>query len=227
MMDVKDEIKERLSIVDIVSGYVALKPAGKNYVGLSPFTTEKTPSFYVSPDRGLYYCFSTSQGGDMFTFVQKMEGIDFRGALKILAEKAGVSLRPEDRKQWEEKDVLFSVMEEATAFFEQALTRNTRALEYLKGRGLKDETIKVFRLGFAGTSWRDLKDHLLHKGYSENHIEKAGLIKHAEKGSYDRFRSRIMFPISDSSGRIIAFSEESLLKMRRRQLRTNKMLQSI
>jgi DNA primase len=206
MMDVKDEIKERLSIVDIVSGYVALKPAGKNYVGLSPFTTEKTPSFYVSPDRGLYYCFSTSQGGDMFTFVQKMEGIDFRGALKILAEKAGVSLRPEDRKQWEEKDVLFSVMEEATAFFEQALTRNTRALEYLKGRGLKDETIKVFRLGFAGTSWRDLKDHLLHKGYSENHIEKAGLIKHAEKGSYDRFRSRIMFPISDSSGRIIAFS---------------------
>lgn len=205
-MDVKEAIKERLSIVDVVSHYVSLKPAGKNYVGLSPFTKEKTPSFYVSPDRGLYYCFSTSQGGDIFTFVEKMEGIDFRGALKILAEKAGVSLRPEDRQKWEEKDILLAIMNEATSFFEEALQRNTLAKEYLKKRGLQDETIMSFRLGFAPSGWRELKDHLIQKGFSEHHIEKAGLIKRGEKGLYDRFRSRIMFPISDSSGRVIAFS---------------------
>lgn len=205
-MDVKEAIKERLNIVDIVSQYVALKPAGKNYVGLSPFTAEKTPSFYVSPDRGLYYCFSTSQGGDIFTFVEKMEGIDFRGALKILAEKAGVSLKPEDRKKWEEKDVLFSVMDEATRFFEKELQNNPKAKEYLYNRGLTEETIRSFKIGFAPSGWRDLREHLIAKNYSEHHIEKAGLIKYGEKGSYDRFRSRVMFPISDSSGRVIAFS---------------------
>ncbi len=205
-MDVKEAIKERLNIVDIVSQYVALKPRGKNYVGLSPFTAEKTPSFYVSPERGLYYCFSTSQGGDIFTFVEKMEGIDFRGALKILAEKAGVSLKPEDRKKWEEKDVLLSVVDEATRFFEKELQNNIQAKEYLYRRGLTEETIRSFRVGFAPSGWRDLRDYLMAKNYSEHHIEKAGLIKYGEKGSYDRFRSRVMFPISDSSGRVIAFS---------------------
>ncbi len=205
-MKVKEAIKERLNIVDVVSHYVKLKPAGKNYVGLSPFTQEKTPSFYVSPDRGLYYCFSTSQGGDIFTFVEKMEGIDFRGALKILAEKAGVSLKQEDRQQWEERDVLFAVMNETTSFFEKQLQENKKAKEYLLKRGLTEETIRSFRLGFASTEWRGLRDHLLSKKYSEALIEKAGLIKYGEKGSYDRFRSRIMFPICDSSGRVIAFS---------------------
>lgn len=205
-MDVKDAIKERLNIVDIVSQYVALKPAGKNYVGLSPFTTEKSPSFYVSPDRGLYYCFSTSQGGDIFTFVEKMEGIDFRGALKILAEKAGVSLKPEDRQKWEEKDVLLAVMNEATKFFEKQLQNNQKAKEYLYGRGLTEETIRSFQIGFAPSGWRKLRDYLMFQNYSEHHIEKAGLIKYGEKGSYDRFRSRVMFPICDSSGRVIAFS---------------------
>lgn len=205
-MDAKDEIKERLSIVDVVSHYVSLKPAGKNFVGLSPFTTEKTPSFYVSPDRGLYYCFSTSQGGDMFTFVQKLEGLDFRGALKVLAEKAGVSLHPKDKKEWQERDVLFAIMEDATKFFEAELKKNQGAFNYLTNRGLKGETIHYFRLGFAPTDWRSLKEFLLAQGYPEDKIEKAGLIKYGDKGSYDRFRSRIMFPISDSSGRVIAFS---------------------
>lgn len=205
-MNVKELIKERLSVVDVVSHYVKLKPAGKNYVGLSPFTNEKTPSFYVSPDRGLYYCFSTSQGGDIFTFVEKMEGIDFRGALKILAEKAGVSLKQEDKQQWEERDILLAIMNEAATFFESQLQKNHKAKEYLSKRGLTDETVRLFRLGFASSNWRDLRDYLLTKKYSEVHIEKAGLIKYGEKGSYDRFRSRIMFPISDSSGRVIAFS---------------------
>ena len=205
-MDVKDEIKEKLNIVDVVSQYVQLKPAGQNYIGLSPFSSEKSPSFYVSPERGLYYCFSTSQGGDIFTFVQKMEGLDFRGALKVLAEKAGVSLRPQDRGKMEERDILFSIMEEAARFFELKLQENVKAQEYLKQRGLEDKTIKHFRIGFAPIGWRDVKEHLEAKGFTEFHIESVGLIKKTEKGSYDRFRSRIMFPISDSSGRIIAFS---------------------
>lgn len=205
-MDVKDEIKEKLNIVDIVSAYVKLKPAGKNYIGLSPFTNEKTPSFYVSPDRNLYYCFSTSQGGDIFTFIQKMEGLDFRGALKVLAEKAGVSLRPQDRKKWEERDVLFAVMEEATKFFEAQIKQQTKALAYLAKRGLETKTIQSFRLGFAPSDWRKLKEYLESKGFNEQHIEKAGLIKKTDTGSYDRFRSRIMFPIADTSGRVVAFS---------------------
>lgn len=205
-MDVKDEIKEKLNIVDVVSQYVKLKSAGNNYVGLSPFSSEKSPSFYVSPDRGLYYCFSTSQGGDIFTFVQKMEGLDFRGALKVLAEKAGVSLRPQDRKKWEERDVLFAVMEEATGFFESKLKTNTEALQYLRKRGLELTTIQKFRVGFAPNDWRSVKEHLESKGFNEVQIEKVGLIKKTDKGAYDRFRSRIMFPISDSSGRVIAFS---------------------
>jgi len=205
-MDVKDEIKEKLNIVDVVSQYVKLKPAGQNYIGLSPFSSEKSPSFYVSPDRGLYYCFSTSQGGDIFTFVQKMEGLDFRGSLKVLAEKAGVSLRPQDRKKMEERDVLFSVVEEATKFFEAKLQEKPKAQEYLKQRGLEEKTIKHFRIGFAPEGWRSIKEHLEAKGFSESQIESVGLIKKTEKGAYDRFRSRIMFPISDSSGRIIAFS---------------------
>lgn len=205
-MDVKDEIKEKLNIVDVVSQYVKLKSAGQNFVGLSPFSSEKSPSFYVSPDRGLYYCFSTSQGGDIFTFVQKMEGLDFRGALKLLAEKAGVSLRPEDRKKWEERDVLFAIMEEATRFFESQLKTNNKALQYLHGRGLEQSTIDMFRVGFAPEGWREIKDHLESRGFNEVQIEKVGLIKKTDKGAYDRFRSRIMFPISDSSGRIIAFS---------------------
>lgn len=205
-MDVKDEIKEKLNIVDIVSAYVKLKPAGKNYIGLSPFTNEKTPSFYVSPDRGLYYCFSTSQGGDIFTFVEKMEGLDFRGALKVLAEKAGVSLRPEDRKKWEERDILFAVMEEATKFFQTQIKTHPKSLEYLHRRGLEDKTIESFRLGFAPADWRKLKDYLEAKGFSEKHVEHAGLIKKTPHGAYDRFRSRIMFPIFDTSGRVVAFS---------------------
>lgn len=205
-MDVKEIIKERLNIVDIVSQYVKLKSAGQNYIGLSPFTTEKTPSFYVSPDRGLYYCFSTSQGGDIFTFIEKMEGIDFRGALKILAEKAGVSLDLQDKKQWSEKDVLFDIMEEATSFFQSNLKLNQRAREYLYKRGLTDETINFFRLGFAPSSWDSLRDYLASKKYSETSMDKAGLIKYGKNKAYDRFRSRIIFPINDSSGRVIAFS---------------------
>lgn len=209
-----EEIKSRLSIVDVVSTYVKLLPAGKSYKGKSPFTNEKTPSFFVSPDKGLYHCFSTGKGGDMFTFVQEMEGVDFRGALKILADRAGVSLQNYNPKVAEERDRLLAVMEAAAAFYEKELEKNDEARAYLTGRGVEEKTIKDFRIGFAPAGWRNLYEHLQGK-FSDADIIRAGLGKRPENspstssgpsGMYDIFRDRIMFPICDTAGRVIAFS---------------------
>ena len=200
-----EQIKDRLSIVDVVSAYVKLDQAGKNLKGKSPFTNEKTPSFFVSPDKGLYHCFSTGKGGDMFTFIEEMEGVDFRGALKILAERAGVSLNNFDNKAAAEKDRLYEVIEKATRFFESNLQENKDAKEYLKKRGVTDESIKNFRVGYAINDWRNLYN-FLKKDFSDKEILLVGLGKKSEKGIYDTFRDRIMFPIFDSAGRVIAFS---------------------
>lgn len=200
-------IKDRLSIVDVVGSYVKLTKAGKSYKGLSPFKKEKTPSFYVSPDRGVYYDFSSGKGGDMFTFVSEMEGVDFRGALKLLAERAGVEITPEGKEARDERERLFSSVAAATSFFEETFQKVPEALEYLLKRGLKKETIAAFRIGYALPEWDALRTELKNKGYEDHELERAGLIKKGEKGSfYDRFRSRIMFPINDASGRPIAFS---------------------
>ena len=167
--DSVQQIKERLSIVDVVSPYVELHQAGKNFKGKSPFTNERTPSFYVSPDRGMYYCFSSSQGGDIFTFIQKMEGVEFKDALKILADKAGVELVPEDPKKKSERDRLYDVLEDATKFFEDYKYKNPEVLKYLTDRGVLAETISKWRIGYApgppNYGWRELKDHLEAKGY--------------------------------------------------------------
>jgi DNA primase len=200
-----DQIKERLNIVDVVSMYIPLTPAGKNYKGKSPFKQERTPSFYVSPDKGLYHCFSTGKGGDMFTFVQEMEGLDFKGSLKVLADKAGVSLKNFNPKEKEEKDRLYEIMEEATKIFEDFLSKSPEVLEYVRGRGIQDATIKDFRIGYAPDGWRSLYDKLREKWKDED-LSLVGLVKKTEKGVYDTFRDRIMFPINDSSGRVIAFS---------------------
>jgi DNA primase len=200
-----DQIKERLNIVDVVSMYVALTPAGKNFKGKSPFKQERTPSFYVSPDKGLYHCFSTGKGGDMFTFVQEMEGLDFKGSLKVLADKAGVSLKNFNPKEKEEKDKLYEMMEEATKVFEDFLSKSSEVLEYIKNRGIEEATIKDFRIGYVPDGWRNLYDKLRGK-FSDKELSLVGLIKVTEKGAYDTFRDRIMFPICDSSGRVIAFS---------------------
>lgn len=210
-----EQIKDRLSIVDVVGSYVALQKAGKSYKGKSPFTNERTPSFYVSPDRGMYYCFSSSKGGDIFTFIQEMEGVDFRGALKILAERAGVELTPVDPKTKDDREKLFSLLEDTTNYYIAELKRAPEVLEYLKGRGVKEETIEAWRIGFAPAGWRNLKDFLVKKGYSEDLIFKAGLVKRPEDGkkeSYDVFRDRIMFPIADSSGRVVGFSGRTFSK---------------
>jgi len=200
-----DKIKERLNIVDVISMYIPLIPAGKNYKARSPFKQEKTPSFFVSPEKGLYHCFSTNKGGDMFTFVQEMEGLDFRGALKILADKAGVSLQDYSSKEKEEKDTLYEIMEEAAKIFENHLSNNAEILSYIKNRGIEEKTIKEFRIGYVSSGWRNLYDKLRGK-YSDKDLLTVGLIKKTDKGAYDTFRDRIMFPICDSAGRVIAFS---------------------
>ncbi len=215
-----EKIKERLGIEEVISSYIKLEKAGKNLKGKCPFHNEKTPSFFVSPDRGTYHCFGCSMGGDIFSFVEQFEGLDFMGALKMLAEKAGVQLEF-DRSTIEhktEKEKLLAIMEDATVFFEKGLQNYKEAQEYLKKRGITSETAKSFRIGYIPADWRLLYTYLIGKKYSDNDIEKAGLIKKPEaldggvqKGYYDRFRGRVMFPISDSSGRVIAFSGRILV----------------
>src|SRR3989338_10031188 len=201
-----EKIKERLGIVDVVESYIKLERAGGSFKARCPFHNEKTPSFFVSPDRDSYYCFGCGVKGDIFSFIEGFEGLDFKGALKVLAEKAGIELVPENPKFKDERERLFAVMEEATRFFEDNLSKTSLAFDYLKNRGLADKTIKEWRIGYAPALWNNLENYLKAKGFPENEMEKAGLIKREDGRSYDRFRNRIIFPIFDGSGRVIAFS---------------------
>jgi DNA primase len=202
-----EEIKARLPIEEIVGQYVKLEKAGKSYKAKCPFHNEKSASFFISPDRGGYYCFGCNAKGDIFTFVEQFEGLDFKGALKILAEKAGVNIAY-DQKTDSERDILLRIMEEATLYFEGEFTKSKEAQDYVKSRGISDVTRKEFRIGWAPDGWRNLNGYLKEKKYPEVLMEKAGLIKKSDSGKdmYDRFRGRIIFPISDSSGRVVAFS---------------------
>jgi len=200
------QIKERLTIEEVVSSYIKTERAGQNFRARCPFHNEKTPSFFISPGRGSYYCFGCGAKGDIFSFVEEFEGLDFKGALKMLASKAGVVLENYNPKEESEKEKLYRAMEAAAKFFENNLSKNEEVKKYLESRGLTVSTIKDFRIGFIPEAWRELYSHLKAQGFSDQEIEKAGLAKAAEKGYYDRFRNRVMFPISDSSGRIIAFS---------------------
>ena len=210
-----DEIKNRLDIVEVVEGYIKLKKAGKDYKALCPFHKEKNPSFFVSPSKQIWHCFSCNFGGDMFTFVEKIEGVEFADALRILARKAGVVLKREDPQLKSQRNILYQICEEATEFFQEQLQKNKTVQEYLKNRGLEDKTIKEFKIGYAPDSWNMLYKHLTELGYKENDIEKAGFIVRKEQTQnsklktqnfYDRFRNRIMFPIFDLSGQVAGFS---------------------
>lgn len=213
--DTVEQIKAKLTITDVVGGYVKLTRSGRYMRGLSPFNKEKTPSFFVNPERGSYYCFSSSQGGDMFSFIEKMEGVDFKGALKILAEKAGVELVYE-RGASENKgklDRLREALARAESFYAEALVPKGPAYEYALSRGLTAETIKTWNLGLAPDSWRALLEKLMADGFTTQELIAAGLIKEADgkKGTwYDRFRNRLMFPIRDSAGRTVAFTGRAL-----------------
>lgn len=216
MSDTVQQIKDKISILDVVQPYVKLTRAGKYWKGLSPFTKEKTPSFFVSPDRGLYHCFSTGKGGDMFTFVEEMEGVDFRGALKILAEKAGVEIVASSPGEKNLKERLYATLEAAEKFFVSELPQHPDVLSYVKGRGVLDESLVGWSVGYAPKEWQALHEHLVSVGFTDFEIERAGLAKKPDREDgdvkaegvrlYDRFRGRIMFPIRDISLRVVGFS---------------------
>ena len=212
-----DTIKERLDIAEVISGYVKLQKAGISFKACCPFHKEKTPSFYVSPARQSFYCFGCGAKGDIFSFVETMEGLDFRGALKILADKAGVEIETvRSSESRTEKDKIFEALEEATKFFEKKLIENKQAQDYLLLRGLESETVKNWRVGYAPREWRELYEYLQSLGYDKSIILKAGLAKTSEEkvnnAPYDVFRDRIVFPLSDVNGRVIAFSGRALAK---------------
>ena len=205
MSDTVQQIKDKLSITDIVSGYAKLERAGQNFRARCPFHAERTPSFMVSPERGTYHCFGCGVGGDIFSFVQAIEGLDFKGALKVLAERAGVPLVFGAHEQKDDRGRMFELMEVATIFYQSRLTHEARV--YLTKRGLAEGTIQTFRVGYAGNDWSAVSDHLRAKRFSEKEIVEAGLAKRSERGTLvDKFRNRIMFPIAGSAGRVVGFS---------------------
>ncbi len=210
MTDTVQQIKDRLSIVDVVSQYVKLERAGVTLKARCPFHAERTPSFTVSPERGTYHCFGCGVGGDIFSFVEAIEGLDFKGALKVLADKAGVEIvySGGQKDEKDEKARLFELMEVATIYYTSKL--DDAARNYLKDRGMEDHTIKHFRVGYAGNAWSDACDYLRSKKFTDTEIVDSGMGKKNERGGLlDKFRNRIMFPIVDSAGRIIAFSGRS------------------
>jgi DNA primase len=207
-----EQIKDRLSVIDVVGKYVELHKAGRHFKGKSPFTNERTPSFYVSPDRGMYYCFSTNQGGDIFTFIQTIEGVEFKEALRILAEQANVELVPEAPERRSARDRMYQILEAATDFFTMHLRETTEARVYLKQRGVHEQTIRSWRIGYAPgpphSGWRELRTALQNQGYTDAEMLAAGLIKYPDAGKdpFDVFRDRIVFPMYDAQGRVVAFS---------------------
>lgn len=207
MLSPVEEIKSRLDIVEFIQGYVRLQKAGINFRANCPFHGEKTPSFFVTPSRQIWHCFGCGKGGDIFQFIMEMEGHDFPEALKLLATRAGVMLTREDPRIRSERNRLYDINEEAARIFQQCFSTHAGAKEYITQRGLTSETVAKFRVGFAPQSWDFLLNALTKKGFTKEDIEHAGVvIKNQEKGSwYDRFRSRIMFPITDGAGRVIGF----------------------
>lgn len=203
-MNPKDQIKENLSIVEVVSTYVRLEKSGAQFRARCPFHNERTPSFYVSPERKNFHCFGCQAHGDIFTFVEKIENIPFFEALKILADRAGVSLKDSERNKEESR--LVSLLKDATEHFENNLTKSPEAKQYIIERGITEETIKTFHIGYAKNEWRDLFIFLASKGYQPEEMEAAGIMIKTEKGYYDRFRGRIMFPIRNVSGATVGYS---------------------
>ncbi|GIV07262.1 MAG: hypothetical protein KatS3mg017_0464 [Fimbriimonadales bacterium] len=214
MRDLREEIRDQIDIVGLVSGYVQLERAGKNFKGLCPFHTEKTPSFHVSPALNRFHCFGCGASGDVFSFLMRIEGISFREAMRRLAKRAEIELPAESLPQEapDERERLRKLVYAANFFYRQALQRTPAAQEYLTRRGLTPETVKAFALGYAPDGWDYLLRFLQRRNCSLQDAEAAGLLKAREDGSgyYDRFRNRITFPIHDASGRVVAFGARTM-----------------
>lgn len=214
-MDAVEEIKNRLAIEDVVGQYVQLKRAGRNWKGLSPFSNERTPSLMVSPEKQIWHDFSSGKGGNMFSFVMEMEGLDFKGALELLARKAGVDLeqyrRPGQSGRGKEKERLFDALEAATRFYQVQFSKHMPALEYvLKKRAFSKQTALEWRIGYSPDSGTALVDFLRRKGFTEREIKGAGLSAQRYRGLGDMFRGRVMIPLADQQGRIIGFTARLL-----------------
>lgn len=216
-----DEIKSKIDIIDLISEYVALKPAGANWKALCPFHNEKTPSFMVSRDKQIWHCFGCGEGGDIFEFIQKIEGVEFPEALRILADKAGVKLKKVDPQIISQKTKLLDILKVAAEFFHLSLLKTEEgkiARDYLEERKLRPETVKDFKLGYAPDSWDKLLNFLEKKGFGKNDIFLSGLVVKNEKGQlYDRFRLRLMFPINDHHGNVVGFTGRILDKTKQDQ----------
>jgi DNA primase len=210
-MDAVEEIKSRLSIEDVISEYVQLKRAGRNWKGLSPFTSEKTPSFTVSPEKQIWHDFSSGQGGDMFTFVQAVEGVDFKGSLEILARRAGIDLeqfQPKGKRGGPDKERLYAANELAAKFYQAQVSGSKTAVDYIfKQRQFTKDTALTWRLGYAPNTGKALVDFLKKQGFNEAEIKLAGL---TNRFGGDMFRERLMIPLADAQGRIVGFTARQL-----------------
>ena len=213
-----EEIKQRADIVQLISEYVTLKKAGRNFLGLCPFHKEKTPSFTVNRDKQMFYCFGCGEGGHAFTFLMKISNMTFPEAARHLARKTGIvipdpAMSDQEKEQYSLRERIYRVNEAAASFFTGRLISESgaQAREYLKKRGIKEETVREFRLGYADQGWRTLKGYFEQKNVALPMVAQAGLIiakedsAGAEQAFYDRFRERLIFPIEDAGGRVMAF----------------------
>lgn len=222
MSDIVSEIKSRLSIEDVVSQYVQLKQAGKNFKGLCPFHQEKTPSFMVSPEKQLAYCFGCHKGGDIIAFVEEVEGVEFKEAVEILADKCGIDTKDykltDSKHSKSEKEYIIDIHSKAADFYEDKLWNSNdgaKVLDYLRNRGLKDDTIRKYKFGLAPDSFEETHMFLVKKGFDRKMLSLGGVAVSKDTDSqkvYDRFRRRLMIPIFDSIGRIVAFGGRALKK---------------
>jgi len=212
MQDMKEEVRSRLNIEDVVGEYVQLKRAGRNFKGLSPFTGEKSPSFYVSPDKNIWHDFSSNKGGDVFSFVMEVEGIDFKEALELLARRAGVDMSLYDSKGSQEmaarKKRLYEILELTTQYYQQSLVKNEHAVAYVFGkRKLSKEIVQSFRIGYAPSTGDALVKFLKARKFQQQEAVDAGLLN---RFGGDLFRGRMMVPLMDGSGRVIGFTARIL-----------------
>ncbi|WP_273497546.1 DNA primase [Peptoniphilus rhinitidis] len=207
--NVLDEIRDRADIVDLIGGYVDLKRSGSNYMGLCPFHSEKTPSFSVSPSKGIFKCFGCGVGGDVITFIMKRENLGFREAVEFLADKYNIRLneyKDENKEVREKRDRFYEINREAALYFLQNLNSSKKAKLYLKNRMLNEKTIRSYGIGYSKDSWTDLLDYLKSLGYEEEELFELNLVSKSKNGNYiDRFRDRIMFPIINRNNRVIGF----------------------